>query len=165
MPLAAVRSSSNRVLWDAFVAAFLAENSGCTGPGGFVSYAWLTHRIQRDALYHAAAARRIPAWLGPPVAFFSDLPRLFDIRERPVSLWRRQQVLDEIARRRATELGALAAAFDRPGVGRAHDHFIGELLPEGVTPETLTAALASLGGDDFSRLRSSWIVSVYGDYL
>lgn len=74
-------------------------------------------------------------------------------------------MLDEIARRRATELGALAAAFDRPGVGRAHDHFIGELLPEGVTPETLTAALASLGGDDFSRLRSSWIASVYGDYL
>jgi RecB family exonuclease len=165
MPLSAVRSSSNRVLWDAFVAAFLAENADRTGPGGFVSYAWLTHRIQRDALYREAAARGVSAWLGPPVAFLSDLPRLFDIRERPVSLWRRQQVLDEIARRRATELGAMAAAFDRPGVGRAHDHFIGELLPEGVTPESLAAALTSIGGDDFSRLRSTWIVAVYRDYL
>jgi RecB family exonuclease len=147
------------------VGAFLTENAGRTGPGGFTSWAWLTHRIQRDALHRAAAARGVSAWLGPPVAFFSDLPRLFDIRERPVGLWRRQQALDEIARRRATELGALAAAFDRPGVGRAHDHLIGELLPEGVSPESLAAALATIGDDDFATRRSAWIVAVYRDYL
>ena len=145
--------------------AFLDENTGVTGPAGFPAFAWLTHRIQRDALYHEAAARGVAAWLGPPVAFFSDLPRLFDIRERPISLWRRQQALDEIARRRATELGAVAGAFDRPGVGRAHDHLIGELLPEGVTPESLSTALATIGGDDFAARRCSWIVAAYRDYL
>lgn len=165
MPLSAVRSTSNRALWDRFVGAFLDENRGCTGPGGFPAFAWLTHRIQRDALYEEAASRGVPAWLGPPVAFFSDLPRLFDIRERPVGLWRRQQALDDIARRRATEMGALDAAFDRPGVGRAHDHLIGELLPEGVSPENITAALATIGGDDFAGRRSAWIVAVYRDYL
>lgn len=164
MPLRAVRSSSNQALWTAFLDAFLAENAGVTGPGGFPSFAWLTHRIQRDALYREAATHGVPAWLGPPVAFFSDLPRIFDIRERPVSLWRRQQALDEIARRRANEMGA-AAAFDRPGVGRAHDHLLGELLPEAVTPDELAAALATLPGDAFSTHRSHWIVSVYRDYL
>src|SRR5512146_361979 len=99
MPLRAVRSTSNNALWGAFRDGFFAENARVTGPGGFPAFAWLTHRIQRDALYREAAARGVPAWLGPPVAFFSDLPRLFDIRERTVGLWRRQQALDEIARR------------------------------------------------------------------
>jgi RecB family exonuclease len=86
----------------------------------------------------------------------SDLPRLFDIREQPVGLLRRQVLLDNLA-------GHLS--FDRRGIGQAHDHLIGELLPEAITPDGLAAALATLEGDDFARNRDAQLVAVYRAYL
>lgn len=165
MPLRAVRSTSSRALWDAFTDAFFADNAGVSGPGGFTAFAWLTHRVQHDALYRAAAERGVGAWLGPPVAFFSDLPRLFDIGQRPVGLLRRQHVIDDLAMRLAHPAAQQRAAFDRRGVGRAHDHLIGEMLAEAVSPDDLQAALAQLDGDAFSRRRDDTCVAVYRGYL
>jgi RecB family exonuclease len=166
MPLRAVRSASSEALWDAFTRAFLDANAGLTGPGRFRAYAWLTHRIHRDRLYEAAVARGVPAWLGPPVAFFSDLPRLFDVRQRPIGLLRRQAVLDDLAHARGTEdLAGGPTAFDRAGIGRAHDRLVGDLLAERITPEELARALDGLEGDAFAARRNAWVVAVYRDYL
>jgi hypothetical protein len=82
MPIRAVRCTSSRVLWEAFADSFLADNAGASGPGGFTSFAWLTHRIQRDALYRTAAARASAP--GPAPAAFFSISRLFDIRQRSV---------------------------------------------------------------------------------
>lgn len=167
MPLRAVCAASSPALWTAFRDAFLDANAGCAGPGDFRAHAWLTHRIQRDRLYQDAAARGVPAWLGPPVAFFSDLPRLFDVGRRPVGLLRRQATLDRLAHAHGTGdlAGSSPVAFDRAGIGRAHDRLIGDLLAEGVTPDRLGAALETLGGDPFAERRNAWIVAVYRDYL
>lgn len=166
MPLRAVRSSSSETLWNAFSRAFLDANAGHTGPGGFPAFAWLTHRIHRDRLYEDAAANGVPAWLGPPVVFFSELPRLFDVRQRPVGLLHRQAILDDLAHSLGDgDLAGGPAAFDRPGVGRAHDHLIGDLLAEQVTPEQLAAGLGGLGGDAFASRRDAWVVAVYREYL
>jgi RecB family exonuclease len=166
MPLRAVRSASSEILWNAFTRAFLDANAGLTGPGGFRAYAWLTHRIHRDRLYEQAAAGGVPAWLGPPVAFFSDLPGMFGIRRRPIGLLRRQAVLDDLAHALgAADLAGGPTAFDRTGVGRAHDRLIGDLLAEQVTPEELALALGRLDGDAFAGRRNAWVVAVYRDYL
>ncbi len=90
MTLRTVRAHSNRSLWDACVAGLLGELGECSGPTAYPSYLWLTHRLQREALYQAAAHRGRTGWLSPPVAFFSDLPQLFHVQQRPIGLLARR---------------------------------------------------------------------------
>jgi hypothetical protein len=169
MSLHIVRAPSVRPLWETCVERFLDELGDAKGPGGYPSYLWLTHRVQRDALYEAAARRGTPGWLGPPVAFFSDLPRLFGIeRRRPIGLLRRRGLVARLAADLEGGLrpgGAPRVVGERRGIAAALDGLFGELLPEGVSPETLRGALADLPGDDFARRRNEWVVSAYEAYL
>lgn len=166
MPLRAVRSPSNRTLWETCVEHVLGELGDCRGPGGYPSFLLLTHRIQRDAVFAAAARRGHPGWLAPPVAFFSDLPRMFGIAQRPAGLLRRRLLIGELAAAHGLEPGmAAATGFDRGGIAHAADTLFGELLPEGVTPEQLADALAALDGDEFAVRRNEWLVATYRAYL
>jgi hypothetical protein len=161
-----IRSPSNHALWSACRGGFVDELHDHTGPSGYESFLWLTHRLQRDALFREAARSGLKGWLAPPIAFLSDLPRLFDIRERPISLLRRRTVIGHLAATRGREQGIAAeSSFDRLGIGHTADQLIGELLPEGVTPARLEQALERLDRDDFAKRRNAWITAAYRDYL
>lgn len=165
MTISILRSRTTPDLWGAFSTAFLDELGPWTGPGTWPAAAWLTHRVQRDLLYRDAASRGIPGWLNPPVSFFSDLPDLFDIRQRPLGLIERQVLLDEIAGGLAGPFTGAGSEARSTGLGRAADHLIGELLPEGITPDQLEEALATLPLDPFGTQRNHWLASVYRTYL
>ncbi|MEO8448427.1 MAG: PD-(D/E)XK nuclease family protein [Gemmatimonadota bacterium] len=166
MPLRIIRSPSSVSLWQAFSEGFLGAIGKRTGPAGYPAFAWFTHRLQRDRLWRDAAAQRLKGWLNPPHAFFSELPRLFAIVERPVGLFEREvlldRLMDEESERTSFTSGARA---DRPGLGHAADQVLGDLLPEGVSPEDLTRALDQLGGDEFAIRRNACVVGVYRRYL
>jgi len=182
MPLTVVRAAHTTGLWDGCVAAFLDGAAG-PGPGGRRDWLWLSHRNLRDRLLETAEARGHDGWLDPPITFFGDLARLFDIRETPVGILTRRRILSRHAARLGREIlggtagprgsGGVAGRDDVPmpggGVIRSHilDALLADLLPEGVTPEALRGALASAsdGGDEFTRARDHWMVEVYAAYL
>lgn len=166
MPLGLRLARSNDSLWRACVGDFLDELDGHSGPTGYGSYLWLTHRLQRDALLEAAEARGLPGWLGPPFAFFSDLPALFEIRQPRIGLLERRMRIGRLAAERGRELDVRAADRSDPrGIAVALDGLFGELLPDGVTPERLREALSGLAVDGFGGRRNDWITAVYADYL
>lgn len=167
MPLEAVRCSDNATLWRAFADAFLAEIGDRRGPAGYPSQAWLTHRVQRDLFLTEAAARGLRGWLAPPVAFLSDLPRLFDIRDRRIGVLQRQVLVGRLTAKYGADsgFGDGTMRFDRPGVSQAVDSFLGELLPEGVSPAVLKDALAGVERDEFARRRNEWLVGVYSEFV
>ena len=146
---------------------FLAGAASPAEPGARPSaWIWLNHRNLRDLLYEAAHARGHPGWLNPPVTLFGELTDRFDIREKSVGLLtRRRLVSRHAARLGRTILGREPGRGD--GVIRGHmlDALLGDLLPEGVSPDELRRALDRLGGDDFARRRNEWAVAVYRAYL
>ena len=164
MTLHAVRRGGTAPLWQAFLDGFLGEVGDHTGPAGYPSFAWFTHRLQRDRLWREAAARGLKGWLNPPHSFFSELPRRFGIDLRPIGLLERQSLLDRLSAEAGARTG-FTLAVNAP-LGRGIDQVLGELLPEGISAEQLAEALARLpGADDFSRARSNWLVEVYRGYL
>lgn len=166
MPLRAIRSGSAAVLWQAFEHGFLGDLGRRAGPDGFPARAWLTHRIQRDRLYRAAATRGIPGWLGPPLHFFSELPKLFHIPQQPLGVLRRRALLAHLAAEQGGGLGITGdAAVDRRGVADALDSFFGDLLAEGVMPDALGHAIGTLTPDAFAERRNAWVAAVYREYL
>ena len=86
MPLRLIRSDTNTALWKACSESFLGAVSDLSGPAGYPDFLLLTHRVQRDVLLGRAAARGVPGWLNPPMAFFSDLRHMFGIEARPVGI-------------------------------------------------------------------------------
>jgi len=88
-----VQSKSVQTLWDTCSDRFLDELGDNIGPGGFDSYLWITHQNLRDLLFERAFDRGLPGWLGPPVAFFSGLPELFDVRLKPIGPIRRRALI------------------------------------------------------------------------
>ena len=158
MPIRAVQAYASLPLWQAFVDGFLADLGTNTGPEGYGAQAWLTHRLQRDRLYRAAAARGLKGWLDPPIRFFSEFPRIFDITRRPVSALERHLALDRIARREAAAAGLNEDGVDRPGLGRAADRLLGELLPELANSGELAKLAHALGGDAFGDRRNQWLI-------
>lgn len=162
MPLSLVRSTSNGELWKACTEAFLEKASGHPGPADHPVFLWLTHRAQRDALLEVAVARGLQGWLDPPIAFFSDLRHRFGIEARPVGILTGRMLVDRLARRHAGARGLMAG---RRGGGPTGTHMLdrvfSELLPEGVDPGALRAALEEVGGDDFARRRNGWVADTY----
>jgi RecB family exonuclease len=140
------------------VDGLLSDLGSHTGPDGYAAQAWLTHRLQRDRLYHDAAARGLKGWLAPPIRFFSELPQIFDITRRPVSVLERHIALDRIARKEADAIGLSEDGLDRPGMGRAADRFLGDLLPELASPADLGRLLHVPGADPFGKKRNEWII-------
>ena len=166
MPLKLIRASDTRTLWDTCVDRFLDEVGDNTGPSGFAGHLWVTHRNQRDLLLEQAAARGVKGWLRPPITDFRDLHRSFDIRDKAIGLLTRRRLISRVARRVSRQAG-LTDPSHADGVGGGHmlDALFGELLPEGVDPERLETALASVGDDAFARRRNEWIVGAYSTYL
>ena len=161
-----VQSESVQALWDTCSDRFLDELGDNIGPGGFDSYLWITHRNLRDLLFERAFGRGLPGWLGPPVAFFSGLPELFDVRLKPIGPIRRRALVRQLAVEHGRRI------FDRdPGKAadmvRGHmlDNLFNDLLPEGVHPERLQSLLATFAADRFAHQRNEWIVQVYAGYL
>jgi hypothetical protein len=144
---------------------WLGEVGKSRGPRSHDAFVWLTHRIQRDALYKEAGRRGLAGWLAPPLAFFSDLPELFGISERRVGLLRRRALVGQLAREQGNACGIGGALPERAGVIQALDALFGELLPEGLTPDRLEERLDGLGADEFARCRNAWVVAVYRGYL
>ena len=166
MPLKVVRSGSNRSLWSGCVKRFLDQADPASPSATGHSHIWLTHRLHRDALFEAAAQRGIAGWLNPPISFFSDLPRLFSVRQPPIGLLGRIALVRRLAREHGIAAGIVGAAnADRRGIGIALDGLLGELVPEGVTPDSLGETLKGLAVDEFSARRNVWVVSVYAAYL
>ncbi len=164
MTMTIVSAGSTAALWDAFSGSFLDEVGGTTGPDGFAASAWFTHRLQRDRLWKDAGDRRLKGWLRPPHAFFSELPRLFELSARPIGLMERQVLLDRLSIDEGQTAGFDQAVQNR--LGRGADQLIGEWLPEGVTPEAAeTELMAHAARDDFDRIRNQWLVAVYRRYL
>lgn len=167
MPLTLVRASGARSLWHACATRFLDQVGDNPGPADFAAHIWLAQESQVDLLYEAAYARGVKGWLGPPVTTLRHLAARFDIRARRLGLLTRRRVISRVAGSVAKEVG-LRDPSRSDGVVRGHmlDALFGELLPEGVEPDRLAAALAGLGaGDAFSRSRNEWIVGTYRGYL
>ena len=168
MPLTLVRSDDNQTLWKACTDAFLDELGDAPGPGTFPSYLWIRNRGQRDLLLEAAEARGSTGWLAPPFTFLGDLPapRHFALAGRTVGLLTRRRLVSRIAQTHAVA-HRITGPDHGSGVVRGHmlDRTIGELLPGGITPEALEAALSHVDTDDFARRRNAWVAAVYRDYL
>jgi RecB family exonuclease len=166
MPLQLIRSETNQSLWSACSSAFLDEIEGGGAPRGYPSYLWIAHRAQRDSVFELAAGRGIRGWFDPPLSFFSELRDLFEIRERPIGILTGRLLVARLARRTGQPLNLGSTSGER-GPARSHmlDSVFSELLPEGVTPERLRAALDELEGDDFSRRRNEWVASTYESFL
>ena len=161
-----VQSKSVQTLWDTCSDRFLDELGDNIGPGGFDSYLWITHQNLRDLLFERAFDRGLPGWLGPPVAFFSGLLELFDVRLKPIGPIRRRALIRQLAVEHGRRI------FDRdPGKaadmasGHMLDGLFNDLLPEGVHPERLQSLLATFTADRFALQRNEWIVQVYAGYL
>ena len=166
MPIRIVRSRSNLALWTACRDRFLDEIGEVRGPTGFASHIWLAHRLQRDALFEAAADRGLPGWLGPPVAFLSELRERFGIHDRPVGHLTGRLLVARIAAKHYRRAGLGRERPDR-GPARSHvlDALFSELLPEGVSPERLRLALDALPGDAFTTRRNRWLADSYEEFL
>ncbi|MCL7968760.1 MAG: PD-(D/E)XK nuclease family protein [marine benthic group bacterium] len=166
MPLTIVRSDSNAELWRRCRDGFLSEIGETPGPNGFASHLWLAHRGARDALFEAAAERGLPGWLSPPVSFFSELPLRFGIRQRPIGHLTGRLLVSRIAAHNFRQAGLGSGRTDRgPAGSHAIDALFSELLPEGVSPSELEAAVSGLGGDDFAIRRNRWVVESYAEFL
>lgn len=129
------------------------------------SHIWLTHRLQRDALLEQTAAHGGKGWLNPPIHFLSELPTLFGIRTKPIGQLQRRERVGRLADAAAVQFGMPLRSSESPASGHILDAFFGELVPEGVKPQALEAALATLDADDFARRRAAWLVSTYTTYL
>ncbi len=163
MPLTVVRSDSNAALWQACVSRFLDELDEPSLIAQHPSHLWLAHRTQRDLLLEAAEARGLKGWFAPPFSFLSELPRRFEIEGRPLGPLAGRLLLARIASRAARD-----HEFDEgSGPGRSHmiDRTLSELLPEGVSPDELEAALSRLPGGDFTGRRNRWLSDTYRRYL
>ena len=166
MPLRLIRSDSNAALWSACSESFLDEVAGRTGPRDFPAYLLLSHRIQRDALLELASRRGVPGWLNPPLAFFSDLSRMFGIEARPVGILTGRMLVARLAGQTALRVGVRRAGRDRgPSGSHMLDRVFSELLPEGVSPTRLRQALEGLDGDDFTQRRNAWVADTYASFL
>jgi RecB family exonuclease len=166
MPLRLVRSDTNAALWTACAESFLAAVGDLPGPAGYPDFLLLTHRVQRDVLLERAAAAGIAGWLNPPLAFFSDLRRMFGIEARPVGILTGRMLVARLAGQTALRTGVRTAGRDQGPAGtHMLDRVFSELLPEGVTPERLREALEPLGVDDFSRRRNAWVAQTYEAFL
>lgn len=165
MSLTIVRGANNAQLWDRCVDQFLAGSPG-PGPTGHSDWIWLSHRNLRDRMFDTAHDRGHEGWLGPPITFFGDWAKLFDIRDNSVGLLTRRRILADCATSLGGELQALSTT-QSGAVVRNHmlDPLLADLLPEGVLPDQLREALGQLQGDEFSQTRNRWIVAVYEDYL
>ena len=166
MPLTIVRSRSNEALWAECRDRFLAEIGEERGPTGYSSHLWIAHANQRDALFEEAVRRGLPGWLAPPASFLSELRDRFEIRERPVGHLTGRLLVARIAARQFRRAGLGSGRPDRgPAGSHAIDSLFSELLPEGVRPGELRAALDALGGDEFALRRNSWVCETYEEFL
>ena len=166
MPLRLIRAPSNRELWSTCAETFLQELGSFTGPSEPPSWLWLVHRNQRDSLLEMAAECGIRAWLAPPFSFLSELRSLFSIEARPVGILTGRLLVARTAVRVGREIG-FERALHEHGPARAHmlDSVFSELLPEGVRPDALDAALTALGGDAFATERNAWVAGTYREFL
>ena len=166
MSLRLIRSDSNAALWSTCAEGFLDEVAGRTGPRDFPAYMLLSHRVQRDALLEMASNRGVPGWLNPPIAFFSDLHRMFGIEARPVGILTGRMLVARLAGQTALRVGMHTAGRDRgPSGTHMLDRVFSELLPEGVSPKRLRQALEQLDGDEFTRRRNAWVADTYESFL
>lgn len=161
-----LRSPDNHTLWHRCVGSFLDELGDATGPDVYASHLWLTQRAHRDAMIDAARVRGLRGWLQPPFSYMGEVPRRFGITQKTVGLLTRRRLVSRIAARHARRHG-IGVATEDSGVVRGHmlDGLLGELLPEGVSPERLERALAGVADDGFARRRNAWIIDTYRDYL
>lgn len=166
MPLRLIRAGSNAALWGACAGRFLDAVEREPEPAAPGAHLWIAHRWQRDSLYEAAAARRLPGWLAPPVSFLSELRELFRIRKQPIGILAGRLLVARLAARHGRRHGFGSVARAR-GPARAHmlDSVFSELLPEGVGPAELREALERLGGDAFARRRDAWVADTYEAFL
>ncbi|MBT8479671.1 MAG: hypothetical protein KJO06_12190, partial [Gemmatimonadetes bacterium] len=166
MPLRLVRSDTNAALWTACSESFLDAVGDVPGPAGYPDFLLLTHRVQRDVLWQTAAARGIQGWLDPPTAFFSDLRHMFGIEARPVGILTGRMLVARLAGQTALRVGVRTAGRERGPAGtHMLDRVFSELLPEGVTPESLRQALIPLARDEFTRRRNDWVADTYEAFL
>ena len=166
MPLTILRSESTAELWARCRDGFLSEVGETPGPAGFSSHIWLAHRGARDALFEAAAGRGLPGWLSPPVSFLSELPQRFGMRQRPIGHLTGRLLVSRIAARQYRRAGLGSGRLERGPTGsHAIDSLFSELLPEGVMPDVLEAALSRLEGDEFTRRRNRWVSESYREFL
>ncbi len=166
MPLRLIRSDTNTALWKACSESFLGAVSDLSGPAGYPDFLLLTHRVQRDVLLERAAARGVPGWLNPPMAFFSDLRHMFGIEARPIGILTGRMLVARLAGQTALRVGVRTAGRERGPAGtHMLDRVFSELLPEGVTPDGLRRALEPLARDEFTRRRNDWVADTYEAFL
>src|SRR5215207_9054447 len=105
------------------------------------AHIWLTHRLHRDAILTEAYASGVRGWLEPPIHFLSELPVLFDIKDKPIGQLARRERISRIADAAAPRFGMPTGRGSAVIRGHMLDTFFGELLPEGITPTALERAV------------------------
>jgi PD-(D/E)XK nuclease superfamily protein len=118
----------------------------------------------RDDVIEMAAEAKIPGWFDPPICVFHELPEWLGVAESDVlGEFERHVLLSRILRDTGS---AVFAKLPRPddfvdGV----DRLFGELISEGVVPETFAGALEErTDRDDFERRRDADLSQAYARY-
>ncbi len=128
--------------------------------------AWLLLRQGglRDDLHRFAADAGVAGWFDPPVCLFAELAdRWSTSTSNPLSDAERIALLTAVVARHA------AGVFDRGGSSDAWiptiDRLLGELLSEGVAPETFALALGQRADrDDFEHDRDERLAAILADW-
>jgi ATP-dependent helicase/nuclease subunit B len=119
----------------------------------------------RDDLLDIAAADGIPGWFEPPLCIFHELAQRLGVAARPIlGDYERMVSLARILRQPEHET---FAKLPRPDVFvDAVDILFGELLSNGVSPESFRNALDKRSDrDDFEKKRDADLCSAYRNYL
>ncbi|MDH3427565.1 MAG: PD-(D/E)XK nuclease family protein, partial [Gemmatimonadota bacterium] len=165
MPLRIVRAGTSAALWDTCLESFLRSLGAHAGPAPHASRLWVAHRTQRDATLEAAAALGLPGWFDPPVHFLSELRQLFGITARPIGILTGRLLVARLAREHGESLGLRGQAAES-GPARSHmlDTLFGDLLSEGVEPQTLRNVLSAIDTEEFTRRRNLWVADTYAAF-
>lgn len=119
----------------------------------------------RDDLHRLVAAKGVPGWFERPVCVFTEIVDRWSAEGAPAPLTEpeRQAILSRVVECHGATLFGRSAGTDHwvPAV----DRLIGELVSEGIEPDSFARALQALGTDTFSRHRADVLPRIYRTWL
>jgi ATP-dependent helicase/nuclease subunit B len=120
----------------------------------------------RDDLFALAHQRGIAGWFDPPLCLFAELPTILaDLPGREVEDFERLVIIRTLLDQRGASSGVLASTRGDDYLDSI-DRLFGELIGEGVSPDSLDSLLgAARSQDQFESRRDGEIGSLYRAYV